>query len=105
MISISFYQCDQQLCGCTVSGRAGHADCGLDDVSAGVSTAVQMTANTLTEIFNIPADISVEENRIHIRLPESLPSNGVKILEALELQIQLLKEEFPRFIQIKHTEV
>lgn len=105
MIRISFYQQDQQLCGCTVSGHAGYAESGQDVVCAGVSTAVQMTANMLTEIFKIPAEISVEDNRIGIRLPDDLPHEGVKIMEGFELQIQLLKEEFPRFIQIKHTEV
>ncbi len=105
MIRINFYQHDQQLCGCSVSGHAGYADPGQDVVCAGVSTAVQMTANMLTEIFKIPAEISVEDNRIGIRLPDSLSDEGIKVMEGFELQIQLLKEEFPRFIQIKHTEV
>ena len=105
MIRINFYQHNQQLCGCSVSGHAGYAESGHDVVCAGVSAAVQMTANMLTEIFKIPADISADENRIGIRLPDPLPSEGVKIMDGLELQIQQIKEEFPRFIQIKHTEV
>ncbi len=105
MIRVLFYQHNKQLCGCSVSGHAGYADFGQDVVCAGVSTAVQMTANMLTEIFNLPADISVEDNRIGIRLPQNLTPEGVKILKGLELQIQLLREQFPKFIQIKHTEV
>ncbi len=105
MIRTVFYQHNQQLCGCVVSGHAGYADHGQDVVCAGVSTAVQMTANMLTEVFKLPADISVEENRIGIRLEGTPSPEGVKILRGLELQIQLLKEDFPKFIQIKHTEV
>ncbi|MBQ8514135.1 MAG: ribosomal-processing cysteine protease Prp [Ruminococcus sp.] len=105
MIRICFYQHNQQLCGCRVSGHAGFAEQGEDIVCAGVSTAVQMTANMLTEIFKIPAEISVEDNCIGIRLPDSPSPEGVKVLEGFKLQMQLMKGDFPRFIQIKHTEV
>ena len=105
MIRIRFYQHNQQLCGCEVSGHAGYAKQGEDIVCAGVSTAVQMTANMLTEIFKIPAEISADDNCISIRLPDDPSPDGVKVLEGFALQMQLMKEDFSRFIQIKHTEV
>ncbi len=105
MIRIVFAQHNKLLCGCTVSGHAGYAKRGQDVVCAGVSTAVQMAANMLTEIFQIHAEISVDKNCIGIHLPQDSPPEGVRILEGLALQMEQLKEEFPKFIQIQHTEV
>lgn len=105
MIRILFFQQNDQLCGCTVSGHAGYADRGEDIVCASVSSAVQLTANMLTEIFHINADVCCDENSISIRLPFDSSAEGVKILEGLRLHTELLKEDYPKFIQIKHTEV
>lgn len=105
MIRIQFFQQENKLCGCTLSGHAGYAAEGEDIVCASVSSAVQLTANMLTEIFHIDADVSACENSISIRLPRSCPAEGVKILEGLRLHSELLKDDYPKFIQIKHTEV
>lgn len=105
MVRIQFFQQEKQLCGCTFSGHAGFAESGEDIVCASISSAVQLTANTLTEIFHINADIAVSENSITIKLPECCSEDGIKILEGLKLQAELLKNDYPKFIQIKHTEV
>jgi uncharacterized protein YsxB (DUF464 family) len=105
MIRIRFFQQNDRLCGITLSGHAGFAAEGKDIVCASVSSAVQLTANTLTEIFHINADISVCENSISIKLSDSSPIEGVKILEGLRLHSELLKDDYPEFIQITHTEV
>lgn len=105
MIRILFFQRNDQICGFSVSGHAGYADKGEDVVCASVSSAVQLTANMLTEIFHINADVCCDENSISIMLPHGHSFDGVKILEGLKLHTELLKEDYPKFIQIKHTEV
>ncbi|MGN0592443.1 MAG: ribosomal-processing cysteine protease Prp [Ruminococcus sp.] len=105
MIRILFFQQNGQPWGCKLSGHAGYAEEGEDIVCASVSSAVQLTANMLTEIFHINADVRSDENSVSIRLPHGCPSEGVKILMGLKLHAELLKEDYPKFIQIKHTEV
>lgn len=105
MIRILFFQQNDRLCGCTLSGHAGYAEEGEDIVCASVSSAVQLTANMLTEVFHINADVCADENSVSIRLPLHSSVEGVKILEGLRLHTELLKEDYPKFIQIKHTEV
>lgn len=105
MIRVLFFQHEGHLSGVSLSGHAGYAAAGEDIVCAAVSTAVQITANTLTEIFHIDADVSAEENVINIKLQENSPEEAEKLLMGLELEMKLLEEDYPKFIQIKHTEV
>ncbi len=105
MISIRFFRQNSCLCGAELSGHAGFAAKGEDIVCASISSAVQLTANMLTEIFHINADVSVCENSISIMLPANTSAEGIKILEGLRLHSELLKEDFPKFIKITYTEV
>lgn len=105
MIRIQFFWHKKKLCGCKVSGHAGFADSGNDIVCASVSSAVQLTANTLTEIFHINANVIAGENSVSIKLPCDLSPKGVKILEGLKLHFDLLKDVYPEFIKINNTEV
>ncbi|MDD6270336.1 MAG: ribosomal-processing cysteine protease Prp [Oscillospiraceae bacterium] len=105
MIRILFFQQNNRLCGCRLSGHAGYADRGEDIVCASVSSAVQLTANMLTEIFHTDADVCADANSVSIKLPDNCSDEGVKILEGLKLHAELLKEDYPKFIQITHTEV
>lgn len=105
MIRIQFFWHKKKLCGCKISGHAGFADSGNDIVCASVSSAVQLTANTLTEVFHINADVIACENSVSIKLPVDFAPEGVKILEGLKLHFDLLKDDYPEFIKINNTEV
>lgn len=104
MITVAFLRHGSELCGVTIRGHAEYADSGQDIVCAAVSSAVQLTANTVTEIFKIPADVSAAKNTISIRLPEQAPE-GVSLLEGLLLHLREISKDFPGTIRIKFTEV
>lgn len=105
MIRIQFFWHKKKLCGCKVSGHAGFADSGNDIVCASVSSAVQLTANTLTEVFHINANVIARENSVSIKLADDSSPESVKILEGLKLHFNLLKDVYPEFIKINNTEV
>ena len=46
--------------GFAVSGHAGYDDYGHDIVCASVTSAVQMTANGLTEVLELQGDVTVD---------------------------------------------
>ena len=98
MITATFYHRNQRLTGVSVSGHAGQ-----DVICASVSASVQLTANLLTEIYQLPAEIAVEENCISISVDAIQDVNAERLLQGLLLQMQLLTEEAPGCIQIRNA--
>ncbi len=84
----------------------GHTDdCGNEDariVCAAISSAAYMTANTITEIIGVKADIDLTDSFMRIDVAE--PEKAKTVLEGFKLHIQGLAEQYPNFIQIT-TEV
>lgn len=104
MIKAEFVSCNGALTGFSVSGHAMFAEFGSDIVCASVSSALQLTANGITEIANKPADIKVEENLISLKV---LQQGEVveAFLKAFKLQLEILLEDYPNKIEIITTEV
>lgn len=101
MITATFLKHNQTFISVSVFGHAGFADAGQDVICASVSASVQMTANLLTEIYHLPAEIAVEENRISISVASIQNEHANLLLQGLFLQLQLLMEEAPDCIRIK----
>ena len=87
-----------------VLGHADYAEHGMDVCCAAVSSAVQTITNAITEIFVAKADVRVDENRISVELTEK-NSDASRLIAALHLQVELLKEEFEKNITIVISEV
>ena len=69
MITVRFQKSGSRLRAFSISGHAGYADAGQDIVCASVTSAVQLTANAITEQFGERAAVTVEENQISLLLP------------------------------------
>lgn len=105
MIKTEFYLKDEALVGFSLKGHADYDDIGLDIVCASVSSAVELTANAITEILKVNADVLVLENEIKFRLPHGDNKNAVDFLKALRLHLEILSQDFPQNIQIDDIEV
>ncbi len=105
MISIRFFQRSGKLAGVAVSGHAGYADYGQDIVCASVTSAVQLTANGITEILKAPCNVRMEKNRISIELDRDAGQDAVFFLQALSLHLSVLAEDYPNTISILVSEV
>ena len=105
MIQAKFLTDKHGLKGFCVSGHAGYADAGEDIVCASVTSAVQLTANTITEIFGVAAEIKVLENVIECKLPRDASPEAHKLLEGLKLHLEILAEDYEGTIDVKVLEV
>ena len=107
MILARFMTKAGELVGFSVSGHAGYADAGEDIVCAAVSSAVQLTANGITEILGLSASVEAEGDTVSLRLQsESLGGRGAAaFLEALKLHLSVLAEDYPTNVKVTCTEV
>ncbi|MBE6849045.1 MAG: ribosomal-processing cysteine protease Prp [Ruminococcus sp.] len=103
MTKAVFTRKNGRLCRCSIKGHAGYAEHGQDIVCAAVSSAVQLTANLLTETFGENVQVSAKGDTINIRTDGS--DISVKLLEALSVHLQCISEEFPKQIKLEFTEV
>lgn len=105
MIHARFFKSEEKLMGFSISGHAGYDDYGHDIVCASVSSAVQMTANGITEILKLGADVTVEENLIRMMLSKKDAQKGQAFMQALLLHLKLLAEDYEGTIQVNISEV
>lgn len=103
MIHAVFERKNGRLCSVRVSGHAGYADAGQDIVCAAVSSAVQLSANLITDTFQEKAKVTADED-ITIRL-KSNTGNGAAVLNGLCTHLRYLSEDYPGTITIEITEV
>ncbi len=103
MLKAVFTRKNGTLCRCSVKGHAGYAEHGQDIVCAAVSSAVQLTANLLTETFHEDAQVSAKGDTVNIRTGGS--DISAKLLDALYVHLQCISEEFPDTIKFEFTEV
>ena len=105
MIRVEFTKSGELLTSFSVSGHAGYDDYGHDIVCASVTSAVQLTANGITEVLELPAKVDVEENLIRVTLPRRQREKGQPFLQALLLHLRLLAQDYEGTIQVNLSEV
>ena len=105
MIRVEFTKSGELLTSFSVSGHAGYDDYGHDIVCASVTSAVQLTANSITEVLKLPAKVDVEENLIRVTLPSRQREKGQPFLQALLLHLRLLAQDYEGTIQVNLSEV
>ena len=105
MIRAEFFSKAGRLTGFSVSGHAGYADAGEDIVCAAVSSAVQLTANGITEVLGVKAQVTAKGDTVSLKM-DSLPSEDAEaFLKALRLHLEMLAEDYPKNVKLTCTEV
>lgn len=95
-----------RVVGFRVTGHAGYAESGSDIVCAGVTTAVQLVANGITECAGIIAEVQVQENLVSLLLPETCCNEAAfLLLEAFELQMGVMAQEYQEYVVLTYAEV
>lgn len=106
MIEVVLLSHGDCVVGFRVSGHAGYAESGSDVVCAGVTTAVQLTANGVTECAGVAAEVQVEENLVSLLLPERCRNDAaLLLLEAFELQMGVMAQEYKEYVALTYAEV
>lgn len=98
-----FTQPDGELVGFRISGHNGNA--GQDIVCAAVSSAAYMTANTITDVIQANATVSVEDGYMLVRVLPKDAKNCRIIFAGFKLHMLGLEEQYPQNINVSYTEV
>ena len=104
MIRVRFKTIDGLIHGYQITGHADMAVMGYDIVCAAVSSAAQMTVNTITEIVGSRATIVTRSGFLYVRIADNA-ERCQEILSGFRLHLQALQEEYPTRIQLMNTEV
>ena len=110
MLKAVFYRHNGSPTGFSVSGHAGYGHEGTDIVCAAVTSAVQLSANAITEIAAVDAEVRAEGNLVALTLPDRTGDEGAEyaaqvILKALLLHLETLAEQYRGTIRITVMEV
>ncbi|MBR3972044.1 MAG: ribosomal-processing cysteine protease Prp [Ruminococcus sp.] len=105
MINIRFIKQQGLLEGFEMKGHSGYAEHGSDIVCAAVSSAAYMTANCVTEIIGIPAEISVDDGYMMMKLTSHDAMKAQDILRGFELHINELSQQYQINIKVNYSEV
>jgi len=103
MVKVKFYAGERGFVRVVVRGHAAYAPGGEDIVCSGVSSAVMLTANAITEIIDEAADVQVLEDEVGIQLPAQPSATSMVFMQALHLHLTLLQQQYPKHITV--TEV
>lgn len=102
MIQCSFLQNPEtsHCVGFTFSGHALAAEYGHDPVCAAVSSAVYLTANAVTDVLHIPAEIEQRDDFLHLRVQEKDELPCRPFFAALRMHLENLRDEYPKNINV-----
>lgn len=106
MISVKFFAAGKgssRLAGFQVSGHSGIQ--GESIVCAAVSSACYMTANTITDVLLIDADISLRDGLMKLKVGNDEADKAQAVLQGLQLHLVQLAEQYPDKIRIQISEV
>ena len=103
MISVTFYKNDESFSGYEFSGHSDYAESGFDIVCSAVSSAAYLTANNITDIYGIKADVTVSDGQMKLTAEKS--DNTNRLIDGLYRHTLQLAEQYPNDIKVKFSEV
>lgn len=104
MIHVAFRILHGKAVGFRITGHAGMAPQGKDILCAAVSSAAQMTANTVTEIVRANAAVIMTDGFMDVTLLDRIDECQA-VLSGLRLHIRELRNQYPTRIHLIITEV
>lgn len=107
MITATIYQTGQQISGFKIYGHAGFAPAGEDIVCAAVSILAITVINSLIDQVSEQTEAEIaEDGMASCYLPHELDElaqlKAQAILRTLEIGLESIKTEYPKYIKLKH---
>lgn len=103
MISVTFHKNGESFTAYEFSGHSDYAESGYDIVCSAVSSAAYLTANNITDIYGIKADVTVSDGRMILTAEKS--DNLNRLIDGLYRHTLQLAEQYPNDIKVKISEV
>lgn len=104
MITVKVFISGDTYNGFKVSGHSGYDDSGKDIVCASVSSAVQLTANGITECAQSKADIHIVDGDISLTVIDANEKTDL-LIGSFVLHIKELSKDFKNYLNIEIVEV
>ena len=98
----TFFRKGDRIIGFDLDGHCGGV-AGRDIVCAAVSSAAYLTANTLTEVCGLRADIAEADGKLVLRLTETENARGDDVMNGFYLHLCGLREQYPTKIEITNS--
>ncbi len=89
------------ITGFEISGHSDYSRQGSDIICASVSSAAYMTANTITDVIDLPADIKTDDGYMLLKLCDGDAEKSAYILRGFMLHIEELQKEYPQYIKFE----
>ena len=104
MIIVEFFKgSDKVTVGFCVKGHSGMSEAGTDIVCAAVSSAVYLTANTITDVLMLTPDVEVRDGFLRLVFKTKAEALKAKTLtDGLELHLKGLEEDYPKNVKVKY---
>lgn len=99
MIVATFSSRGEKWTAFTICGHAGFARAGRDIVCAAVTSGVELTANTLTDVLHVPARVEVGKDRVAFEMNEP-DDRAVPLIEGLYRHLRLIAEQYPECVRV-----
>lgn len=90
------------LVGFEIAGHTGAGRYGSDVVCAAVSSAALMAANTITEIYGLPADIVERGGYLRIELDIASAKRCQELLRGFCLHLTELQQQYPNNLRVTY---
>lgn len=107
MITAYFFTAKNgDLLGFSISGHAEWGISGDDIVCSAVSSAAFMTANTITDIIGVSADVTIDKTgSMILKISPNDSYRCREILLGFKLHMVILEDQYPENIKVNYTEV
>ena len=97
MIKAVFAVKGEKFIGFTVKGHSGYAESGNDIICAGVSSALMLTVNTITDFFSVAADMDIRpdnEGYAKFRLKVPYVDDACTMIKSFYTHLTIFEEEY-----------
>lgn len=105
MTKADFTYLDGHVIAFSLKGHSGFADFGGDIVCAAASSAAYMTANTVTDVYGIKADVALDERKgiLALSMTREDAAKCKELLDGFALHVKSLSKQYPDNIQVSTT--
>ena len=100
-----FHQARRRLGGVPHQRSFRSGEEGNDIICAAVSSAAYMTANTVTEIIGVEAQVAAEEGYMLVRIPAKAARDCRVLFAGFKLHMLGLEEQYSENINVSYVEV
>ncbi len=84
-----------------LSGHSGYGEAGGDIVCSAVSSAVYMTANTISEIMHLPLETEISDGYLKIQMDFDTARKARVLSDGLYLHLTELEKQYPDYLKIE----